>query len=110
MKLPNREFAVIEPEKLTDYLLNPNHRRGGAKARLLIRFGYSATDWQRLEADIRQYHLGTDVEMVRETPYGTRYQIFAALQTPTNESLLVRTVWQVDHGQTFPRLITLVPD
>lgn len=110
MKLPNREFAVIEPEKLTDYLLNLNHRRGGTKARLLTRFGYSATDWQRLESDIRQYHLSTDIETVRETPYGARYQIFAALQTPTNESLLVRTVWQVDYGQTFSRLITLVLD
>jgi hypothetical protein len=110
VKLPNREFAVIEPEKLTDYLLNLNHRRGGTKARLLVRFGYSATAWQRLEADIRLYHVEADIETVRETPYGTRYQIFAALQTPTNESLFVRTVWQVDNGQTFPRLITLVPD
>jgi len=110
VKLPKREFAVIEPEKLTAYLLNLNHRRGGAKARLLLRFGYSLKDWQQLEADIRQYHLAADVTVIRETPYGTRYEIYTALQTPTNESLTVRTVWQIDNGQTVPRLITLVSD
>jgi hypothetical protein len=36
MKLPNSERAVIAPEKLVDYLLNIEHKRGGAKARLLL--------------------------------------------------------------------------
>jgi hypothetical protein len=41
MRLPNRERAVIAPDKLTDYLLNIEHERGGAKARLLAEFGYN---------------------------------------------------------------------
>ena len=110
MKLPNRESALIEPEKLTEYLLNIDHHRGGTKAKLLLRFGYSPANWQQLEADLRRYHLGMDVNLIRETPYGTRYEIRATLQTPTNESLTVKTVWQIDQGQDFPRLITLVPD
>ena len=110
MKLPNSDRAVIEPAKLTEYLLNLEHRRGSAKARLLLRFGYSAENWQQLEADIRQYHLEADVEITKENIYGTRYEISAFLQTPTGESLLVRTVWQIDIGTDFPRLITLVPD
>ncbi|MBD2058029.1 hypothetical protein H6F88_18750 [Oculatella sp. FACHB-28] len=57
MRLPNREYAVIEPEKLTGYLLNTNHRRGGDNARLLIQFGYSIDNWKQLETDVRNYHL-----------------------------------------------------
>lgn len=110
MKLPNRESAVIEPEKLTEYLLNVDHRRGGTKARLLLRLGYSKDNWQQLEADIRRFHLEVDVEVIRETRYGIRYEISAPLQTPTNEQRIVRSVWQIDKGQSFPRLITLVPD
>jgi hypothetical protein len=34
MKIPNSDRAVIESSKLTDYLLNPEHKRGGAKARI----------------------------------------------------------------------------
>ena len=110
MKLPNRESALIEPEKLTEYLLNIDHYRGGTKAKLLLRFGYSPANWQQLEADLRRYHLESDVNLIRETPYGTRYEIRATLQTPTNELLSVKTVWQIDKGQDFPRLITLVPN
>jgi hypothetical protein len=110
VKLPNRENARIESAKLTDYLLNINHRRGGSKARLLLASGYTVENWQQLEADIRQYHLNFDVEVIRETAYGVRYEISTALQTPIGRALLVRTVWQIDSGQNFPRFITLVPE
>lgn len=110
MKLPNRERAVISPEKISEYLLNIEHKRGGTKARLLARFGYDADNWQRLDADIRLYHLNAEVDVVRLTLYGVRYEIRAPLQTPSGRSLMVRTIWQIDEGTDFPRLITLVPD
>lgn len=110
MKLPNRERAVIELSKLTEYLLNIEHPRGGAKARLLIRFGYSLDDWQQLEADIREYHLNAEVDAIKETPYGRRYEIIADLLTPCGRPLFVKTAWQIDLGTDFPRLITMVPD
>nr|WP_017716128.1 DUF6883 domain-containing protein [Oscillatoria sp. PCC 10802] len=95
---------------MTDYLLNPEHKRGGAKAKLLIQFGYSQETWQRLETDIREYHLDADVDIVKETAYGTRYEVSAYLSTPVGRQLLVRTVWQIDKGTDFPRLITVIPD
>ncbi len=110
MKLPNRENAVIEPSKLTEYLLNPEHRRGGHKARLLSKYGYSRDNWQQLEADIRRFHLNADVSRVRDTPYGRRYEIKAPLMAPSGRALLVATAWQIDIGKDYPRLITLVPD
>jgi predicted transcriptional regulator len=110
MKLPNRENALIEISKITEYLLNINHERGGDKARLLIEFGYSRENWQQLENDIRQYHLEADVTKSRETIYGTRYEISAVLITPSGKSLLVTTAWQINLGKDYPRLITLVPD
>ncbi len=54
MKVPNAERAVIEEEKLCDYLLNVAHRRGGSKAKMLVRMGYSP------EHSIWQTDLGTD--------------------------------------------------
>ncbi len=110
MKLPNRERAMIAPDKLSAYLLNPSHKRGGTKARLLIQFGYSSTNWHQLEADIRAYHLQADVTGARQTLYGMRYEIHAPLQTPTGQTLTLRTIWQIDDGKDYPRLITLFPD
>lgn len=109
MKLPNRERAVIARDKLTDYLLNAAHKRGGAKARLLERFGYSADQWWQLSDDIRA-QLETEVDVERATDYGLRYEIRITLQTPIGQPLRVCTVWQIDDGTDFPRLITLFPD
>ncbi|MBI5032536.1 MAG: hypothetical protein HZB51_18580 [Chloroflexi bacterium] len=110
MKIPNREHAVIASEKIVEYLLNTEHRRGGSKARLLAEFGYTTKNWQRLESDIRMYHLSVDVNVTRITDYGTRYEIHAPIETPIGRSLWVRTIWQIDEGKDYPRLITLVPD
>jgi hypothetical protein len=81
MELLNRALAVIAQEKLTDYLLNTRHKRGGMKARLLEHFGYMVQNWRQLEADIRS-GLEMEVDVVRTTEYGTRYEIRMTLQTP----------------------------
>jgi len=109
MQLPNRALAVIAQEKLTDYVLNTRHERGGTKARFLARFGYAVHNWRRLEADIRGA-LETEVDMARTTEYGMRYEIRMMLQTPVGMPLTVRTIWQIDNGTDVPRLITLYPD
>ncbi len=86
MKLPNSEHAVIAPEKIVSYLLNTAHKRGGAKARLLTQFGYRAESWQQLESDIRLYHLDAEVEKIKQSIYGTRYEIRAPIQTPSGRT------------------------
>ena len=110
MKIPNSDRAIIKTSKLTEYLLNIEHKRGGTKAKLLIQCGYSQENWQQLETDIRDAHLSADVDVVKDTGYGTRYEISAYLSTPVGRQLLVRTVWQIDRGTDVPRLITLIPD
>ncbi len=109
MKIPNSDRAIIELSKLTEYLLNTKHKRGGAKAKLLLQFGYNLENWQQLESDIRKFHLSEDVNVVKETAYGVKYEVSANLLTPSNRQLLVKTVWQIDTGTNSPRLITLVP-
>jgi hypothetical protein len=105
----NRALAVIAQEKLTDYLLNTRHKRGSTNARLLERFGYTVQNWGQLEADIRS-SLKTEVDVVRTTEFGTRYEICMTLQAPLGVPWTVRTIWQIDDGTDAPRLITLYPD
>lgn len=110
MQLPNADQAIIAQAKLVDYLLNPGHRRGASKAAVLQSFGYTATNWQRLATDLRTYHLPAAVLATRTTPYGTRYEIRAALSTPAGRTVMLRSIWQIDLGTTAPRLLTLFPD
>ena len=110
MKIPNAEHAVISPEKLRDYLLNSEHRRGGAKARLLISLGYHRESWQVLDKDLRAQHLPMDVAVTLESEYGVRYEIVAPLTTPSDRIVAFRSIWQIDTGTNHPRLITMYPE
>jgi hypothetical protein len=109
MRIPNADRAVIAPEKLRGYLLNPLHRRGGAKARLLMSLGYRAEDCGRLEQDLRTQHLTREVTAVTHTEYGVRFEIIATIVTPSGAHCDFCSVWQIDEGADVPRLITLYP-
>ena len=61
MKSPNRSRAIIAPDKLREYLLNPAHRRGGSRAKLLLAMGFSAREWHVLERASRLQHLEIEV-------------------------------------------------
>jgi hypothetical protein len=110
MQLPNRTLATIAQEKSTEYLLNTRHRRGSTKARLLAQFGHTVQNWRLLEAADIHRGLETEVDLVRPTGYGMRYEVCLILQTPRGVPLSVRTIRQIDDGTEVPRLITLYPD
>lgn len=110
MKLPNATRAVIVCEKLRDYLLNPKHRRGASKAKLLLSMGYEADRWQRLETDLREQHLAAEVKDIEATDYGTSYVIVAPLAGPNGRRVSFRSIWQVDRDSVQPRFITMYPE
>lgn len=105
MKLPNKEQAIIAPEKLIAYLLNTEHKRGGTKARFLSQFGYRAENWQQLNSDVRLYHLDAEVDVVRQTSFGMRYEIRAPLKTPVGRMLYVERFGKLTLGLTLPGLL-----
>lgn len=107
MPIPNAHKAIIAPEKLHDYLLNIAHRRGAAKARLLLALGYRTENWKRLEYDIRQQHLTCDPVQTSQTEYGVRFEILAPIRAPNGRSIPFWTIWQIDTGRDVPRLITM---
>lgn len=109
MRIPNADRAIIAPEKLRAYLLNPAHRRGSAKARLLLSCGYQADSWHILEADLRAQHLTAEVAVIKENVYGRRFEIRAPLATPSGRRIVFQSIWQIDDGTDVPRLITLYP-
>jgi hypothetical protein len=73
--IPNAVRATIAAGKLTAYLLNPSHKRGGAKARLLLHLGYRTEAPDDLECDLRTQHLSLDPTRTSETPHGVAYEI-----------------------------------
>lgn len=106
MKLPNAHRAVVEREKIVDYLLNPAHRHGAGKARFFGAFGFRVEQWEILAAALREHGQRHDVARTKETGFGPRFQVEGELAAPDGRRPRVRTVWQMDEGEVAPRLIT----
>jgi hypothetical protein len=109
MTVPNADRAIIATEKLTGYLLNVSHKRGGPKARLLQSVGYRSENPQTLESDLRAQHLSLDITRMHETAHGVVYEIEGPIKTPSGKSVRFCSVWQVDTGTDVPRFITMYP-
>ena len=108
MKLPNADRAVIPPEKLRDYLLSTTHPVGRSKASFFEHLGYTRDDWARLDADLREQHLGQDAREVETTKYGRTFVIEAPLAGPLASRALV-SVWMIRNGEEDPRFVTAYP-
>ena len=105
---PNAHSAIIEPEKLSGYLMSETHPQGAPKWRFLQLFGFTADDPGILREALLN-HVAANEASVSVTEYGLKYEVDGPLQTPSRRTPDVRTVWQIDRGQTAPHFVTLRP-
>ncbi len=109
MKLPNADKAVVEQSKVCGYLLNGQHPFGASKARFFSRFGFTLESWDKLTVGLLAVGQQNEVLKIRNTGFGPRYEVEGELIAPDGRRPRVRTVWQMDIGQSAPRLITAHP-
>ncbi len=109
MLLPNAHLAEIDPIKLHGYLLSPTHPVGRFKARFFAALGYSADEWQALEADLRIQHLSQPAQPGPSVPNGQPYTIRAILMGPNGQSASVLSVWFVRSQTGVPHFVTAYP-
>ena len=106
VKLPQGDQAIIDPRKLTDYVLSSEHDDGKHKAVLFRELlGITADRVDLLIDGLRQAAIDADVQPGRLDRYGQRYVVDFDLLGPAGRAL-VRAVWIVPSGQTLPRLVT----
>lgn len=109
MRLPNAHLALAEREKITEYLLNPEHLYGASKARFFSAFGFDPAAWETMAQALREHGQRYEVSKATDTAFGPRYEVDGELNTPDGPAPRVRAVWQLDHGEVAPRLITAYP-
>jgi hypothetical protein len=109
MILPGADRAFVDPRKVRKYLLSLDHPEGRDKARVFAGAGYSAGTWQLLARQLRWLARFGLARPGAESRFGWKYEVDGILQGPSGDSLSVRTIWIVRHGQDFPRLVTAYP-
>ncbi len=109
MKLPNACLAHVDEEKITDYLLNPDHPANGGKARFFMEFGFMRSDWRALAVAFLELAVKAEILQSSASPHGHKYVLDGLIDTPSGKRPCVRTVWIIDEGFNTPRLVTAYP-
>ncbi len=104
MKLPNRDRAVVDIEKLSNYSLNPEHRRGCHKARVFAAsLGLTIDNAEELRTMLLAAARDNDAISAELDEYGARYMIDFMAVGPAGQAI-VRSSWIIRRGEDFPRL------
>lgn len=105
--LPNAEKAIIDPNKLTSYALNPQHPEGGNKAKVFeAALGYNQSNADLLIGKIQQGVTSNPAVMGVKDQFGQRFTVDMPITGPNGNTVMVRTGWILDTGATVPRLAT----
>lgn len=95
----NRFF--VPRRKLTEYLLNPNHEEGQAKARFLLSKGFSPEDPDTLEQALIQRAQEATVCQIHPGAEGNGHLVsyLGPLHTPTGPVPSFMSVWYLEEGE-----------
>ena len=103
-QLPDADKAHIPMPKLTSYALNPDHPKGGHKARVLAAaLGYTAADAPTLARQLLAGLPGQPATTGKLDQHGQRWTVDIPVTTPKG-SATVRTGWIVRPGSDAPQL------
>lgn len=103
--LPNREKAEIPDKKLLDYMLNPDHPKGGSKAVVFRNvLGYTKENAQDLASAFRKGLNSWKATERKPQKHGRPYEVKMLLSGPTGRQATVKTGWIMDDGSDHPRL------
>jgi hypothetical protein len=94
----------VDPRKIRDYLLAPDHPAGGSKAAFFLSLGFKRDRPWELAAELRSLGAANDATGPVETHYGSKYTVDGVLR-----GALVRTVWIVDSPGGAVRFVTAYP-
>ena len=104
--LPNGINAIVDPRKLSDYVLDPNHRTGRHKARVFASaLGLTAADAGDLANALAQAAATENAEFSRNDIYGAHYTVEFTM-TFKGRAARIKSLWIIRAHEDVPRLIT----
>ena len=104
--IPNGDRALIDPLKLTGYVLDPNHRTGRHKARVFnATLGLTRDDASILGEALLHAAETADATLERTNVHGAHYAI-EFMMTHGERSRLVRSLWTIRPDEDYPRFVS----
>jgi hypothetical protein len=109
MTMPNRHNSAVEDHKITDYLLNPNHKDGAPKEKFFTMHGFSLQNIEVLRTALLNHAMNRDIAKQMTSPHGDKYVLICEVETPDERNPCIKSIWIINHGELNPRLISAYP-
>ena len=110
MTIPNVEYAVVDSDKIVNFLLDPHHPKNGGRAYFFSRFGYTTANWEQMAEALVQHAEEGEVVSWEHTPYGEKYTVLGDLLAPSKRLSGVISVWIIKPASPYPRFVTAHPN
>ena len=107
--LLNANLAYLEPNKVRDYLLSPNHTVGRFKSVVFTALGYTQENWPLLRDDLLMLARTRGAVIGQNSVYGQKYEVSGRLIGPNGRSAQFMTVWLVRPEEPAPKFVTAFP-
>lgn len=107
--MPNNEQSLIADNKIDDYLLSDSHVDGKHKAAFFKRFGFDASEPEKLKESLFDHAVTREIVNTTEVTHGTKYVLECELKTPDERNPCIRSVWIIANEESNPRLVTAYP-
>ena len=114
-KAPVHSFGHVRysRKKTEGYLLNPNHPKGGSKAKFMKDvLGYAQSDSKLFHKNVVASLIGKPPTKTEETQFGTKHTYRVKLFGKKGDSVSanVVVVIQKDNGRITHKIVTVYPD
>jgi hypothetical protein len=110
MKLRDTVSQInIDPRKLTEYALNPEHQIGGSDKAVMFqnRLGFTQENYRSLLEQIETQALDAEATLGKIDHHGQRYTVDLAIIGVEGQQETVRTGWIVALSSNVANLTTL---
>ena len=98
-----------EEGKIKNYLLNKNHKKGGAKAKFFVDvLDIEQEDWRYLADQIVQGMKNSELYRVKNTGHGISHGALIKITGRNGRSVIIETGWEIKKGERA-RLVTAYP-
>ena len=109
MRLPGADRAIVEPNKVREYLLSLSHPVGAPKALFFLRLGFGRSNGHLLRDELLRIARENEAQLVSAASYGRKFAVEGMLEGPWRKRALLTTIWIVERGDDRPRLVTAYP-
>lgn len=104
------EEIVVQAQRLTDYLLNPDHKDGKSKAKFFEqRLGITRKDWTFLCNQLIDGLRNASYNDVRLDEYGVRFNAYLPVIGLNSATATIKTGWIVRRGERAV-FLTAIPE